>query len=151
MANFQSLGCQPGTVTLIGIYCGTVGFGAVAIDQPWVVDISGGSVESGDLMPDREAVSHFGSPLSRGKPVPSRSKVRGDPTESRQEPLGMPSRFKALHCPFPLSGGLMRILGPIVQIPRPPVGHRRHQLAVRDPVAGQLVGHQHTRHIPQPL
>jgi hypothetical protein len=29
------------------------------MDQLWVVDISGGSVERGDLMPDREAVSHF--------------------------------------------------------------------------------------------
>src|SRR5271167_3059782 len=97
---------------------GAVGFGAVAMDQLWVVDISGGSVERGDLMPDREAVSHFGSPSGRAEPVPSRSKMRGDPTEGRQEPLGMARRFKAFHRPFPLSGGLMRILGSIIQILR---------------------------------
>jgi hypothetical protein len=139
-----------GTVTLIEICRGAVGFGAIAMDQRWAVDISGGSVECGDLMPDREALSHFGSPFGRAEPVPSRSKVRGDPTEGRQEPLGMPRRFDALHRPPP-SGGLRRILGPIVQILRPSVCHRRHQLPVRDPVTGQLIGHQHTRHIPQPL
>lgn len=121
------------------------------MDQPWVVDISGCSVERRDLMPDREAVSHLGSPFGRAEPVPSRSKVRGDPTEGRQEPLGMPRRFEAFHRPFTLSGGLMRILGSIVEILRLAVGHRRHQLAVSDPVAGELIGDQHTRHIPQAL
>jgi len=29
--------------------------------------------------------------------------------------------------------------------------HRGHQLAGSDPVAGQLIGHQHPRHIPQTL
>jgi hypothetical protein len=51
-----NLRAADGTVTLVGIYGGVVGFGAVAMDQLWVVDISGGSVERGDLMPDREAV-----------------------------------------------------------------------------------------------
>ena len=63
----------------------------------------------------------------------------------------MPHRFKAFHRPFALSGGLMRVLGAIVQIPRPPVGHRPHELAVSDPVAGQFVGHQHARYILQAL
>ena len=30
----------------------------------------------------------------------------------------MPHRFKAFHRPFALSGGLMRVLGAIVEIPR---------------------------------
>ena len=63
----------------------------------------------------------------------------------------MAHRFKAFHRPFTLSGGLMRVLGAIVQILRLPVGYRRHQLAGSDPVAGQLVGNQHARHIPQAL
>ena len=29
------------------------------------------------------------------------------------------------------------------------MGHRRHQLAVSDLIAGQLVGDNHPRHIPQ--
>ena len=39
-----------GTVTLIGMCSGAVGFGAVAMDQLWVVGISGGSVEFGNLI-----------------------------------------------------------------------------------------------------
>jgi hypothetical protein len=31
------------------------------------------------------------------------------------------------------------------------VGHRRHQLAVSNPIAGQPIGYQHARHIPQAL
>ena len=121
------------------------------MDQRWGVGISGGSVERGNLTPDREALIYFGSPLGRAEPMPSWSKVRGDAAEGRQEPLGMPHRFKAFHRPFALSGGLMRVLGAIVEIPRLPVGHRRHELAVSNPVAGQFVGHQHARHIPQAL
>ncbi len=33
--------------------------------QLWVVHISGGSIELGDLTPDREAVNHLSSPLGR--------------------------------------------------------------------------------------
>jgi hypothetical protein len=121
------------------------------MDQLWGVGVSGGSVERGNLTPDREALIYFGSPLGRAEPMPSWSKVRGDGAKGRQEPLGMPHRFKAFHRPFALSGGLMRVLGAIVEIPRLPVGHRPHELAVSNPVAGQFVGHQHARHIPQAL
>ena len=67
-----------------------VGFGAVVVDQRWLVDISGGGgVERGDLTPDREAVSHFGSPSGRAEQMSSWSKVWGDAAEGGQEPLGM--------------------------------------------------------------
>jgi ubiquinone/menaquinone biosynthesis C-methylase UbiE len=52
-----------GTVTLIEKCSSAVGFGAVAMKQRWVVHISDGSVERGDLTPDREAVNHLGSPV----------------------------------------------------------------------------------------
>jgi hypothetical protein len=42
---------------------GAVGFGAVVMDQRWVVGISGRSVEFSNLMPDLEALSHLGSPV----------------------------------------------------------------------------------------
>ena len=119
--------------------------------QRWVVHISGGSVERGDLTPDREAVGHLGSPLGRAEQMPSRPKVCTDAAEGGQEPLRMPQRFKTFHRPFALPGALMRILGAVIEIPRPPVLHRRHELAVSDLVAAQRVGHQHTRHIPQTL
>jgi hypothetical protein len=103
--------CLDGTVTLIGMCSGAVGFGAVALDQHRVVDISGGSVELGNLTPDREAVSHLGSPSGRAEQMPSGPKMCGDPTEGRQEPLGMPHRCEAFHRPFALPGALMRVLG----------------------------------------
>jgi hypothetical protein len=81
--------------------------------QRWIVHISGGSVERGDLTPDREAVSHFGSPSGRAEQMPSWPKVRTDAAEGGQEPLGVPDRFKAFHRPFALPGALMRILGSI--------------------------------------
>jgi hypothetical protein len=89
--------------------------------------------------------------FGRAEQMPSRPKVCGDPAEGGQEPLRMPRRFEAFHRPFALSGGPMRILGAVVQIPRPPVLHRRHELAVGDLLAAQRVGDQHTRHIPQAL
>ena len=90
------------------------------MEQFLVVHMSGGSVERGDLTPDREAVGHLGSPLGRAELMPSRPKVCGDAAEGGQESLGMPQRFEAFHRPFALSGGLMRVLGAIVEIPRPP-------------------------------
>ena len=51
------------------------------MDQLWVVDISGGSVELGNLTPDREAVGHFGSPSGRAEPMASGPKVCTDAAE----------------------------------------------------------------------
>ena len=79
---------REGTVTLFENYCGVVGFGAAAVDQLWVVDISGGSVELSGLIPDREAVGHFGSPFGCAEQMASWSKMGGDTAEGRQEPLG---------------------------------------------------------------
>jgi len=106
-----------GTVTLIEKCNGAIGFGAAAMKQPWVVHISGGSIERGDLTPDREAVNHSGSPLGRAKQMPSRPKVCGNGTEGGQEPLRMPQRCEAFHRPFTLSGAVMRVLTAVVQIP----------------------------------
>jgi len=122
-----------GTVTLIETCSGAVEFEAVATEHRWVVHISGGSVGRGDLTTDREAAGHLGSPFGRAEQMPSPPEVCGDAAEGRQEPLRMPRRFEAFHRPFTLSGGLMRFLGAVVQIPRPPVLHRQHERAVGDP------------------
>ena len=52
---------------------------------------------------------------------------------------------------FSLSGRLMRVLGSIVQILRPAMLDRGQHLAVRHLVAGELVGDNHPRHVPQSL
>ena len=63
----------------------------------------------------------------------------------------MPGRCEPFHRMFPLSGGLMRVLGPIVQILGSAMLDRGQHLAVSDAVAGQLVGNDHPRHILQAL
>ena len=110
-----------GTVTLIEKCSGAVGFEALVTERRWVVHISGGSVGRGDLTPDREAVGHLGPPFGRAEQMPSRPEVCGDAAEGGQEPLRMPRRFEAFHRPFALPGGLMRVLGAVVQVPLLPV------------------------------
>jgi hypothetical protein len=127
-----------GTVTLIGMCSGAVGFGAVAMDQLWVVGISGGSVERGNLTPDREAFGDLGSPSGRAEQMPSGPKMCGDATECGQEPLGMAHRFKAFHRPFTLSGGLVRVLGSIVEVLRAAVDAHARRRRLDD--ANRLVG-----------
>ena len=39
------------------------------MNQLWGAGISGGSVEPGNLTPDREALIYFGSPLGRAEPM----------------------------------------------------------------------------------
>ena len=52
------------------------------MDQRWGVGISGGSVERGNLTPDREALIYLGSPLGRAEPMPSWSKVAEMPLKA---------------------------------------------------------------------
>ena len=81
---------REGTVTLIGMSSGAVSFGAAAMDQLWGVDISGGSVERGNLTPDREAIGHHLSVVGRRQQVPTDPEMWRNAAERRQEPLGMP-------------------------------------------------------------
>ena len=78
------------TVTLIGMCSGAVGFGGEAMDQLWGVDISGGSVERGNLTPDREAIGHHLSVVGRRQQVPTDPEMWRNAAERRHEPLGMP-------------------------------------------------------------
>jgi len=78
------------TVTLIGMSSRAVSFGSAAMDQLWGVDISGGSVERGNLIPDREAIGHHLSVVGRRQQVPTDPEMWRNAAERRQEPLGMP-------------------------------------------------------------
>ena len=83
-------GTGKGTVTLIGMSSRAVSFGSAAMDQLWGVDISGGSVERGNLTPDREAIGHHLSVVGRRQQVPTDPEMWRNAAERRQEPLGMP-------------------------------------------------------------
>ena len=66
---------EDGTVTLVEKWSGTVGFGAAAMKHRSVVHLSGNDGR-GDFPPDREAVSHLGTPFGCGQSVPARPKMR---------------------------------------------------------------------------
>ncbi len=101
----------------------------------------------GDLIPHLESVGYFGAVVGGGHPVTGRSEVWGDATERGQKPLRCTDGPEPFLCPFELPGRLMGVLGPIIQIFRLPVLDRRHAGAVRDLVAGELVGDQHPRRV----
>jgi hypothetical protein len=87
--------------------------------------------------------------MSSVVPVSLGPKVRRDAAERGQEPLRVPDRREAFHRPLALPGRLVRVLGAVVQLRRPAMPHRRHELVVRQLVAGELVGDDHPGHVPQ--
>ena len=62
-----------------------------------------------------------------------------------------PGEAKRFITRSPDSGRLMGVLGPVVEVLGAAMGHRRQKLAVSDLIAGELIGHEHARHIPQAL
>src|SRR6516162_8394394 len=129
-------------------------------DGPWawtkrpvpVADSGGGSGRRpGDLVSDREAVGHHLSVVGRRQQVPTGPKVRRDAAERGQESLRVPDRLEAFHRPLALPGRLVRVLGAVVQVLRPAMLHRWHELAVGDLVAGELVGDDHPGYVSQAL
>ena len=53
--------------------------------------------------------------------MPAEPEVLGDETRSGQEPLGVPRGLEPLQAPLPLAGGLMGVLGTVVEIPMLPM------------------------------
>ena len=77
-----------------------------------------------------------------------RSEVRGNAAESGQESLRCNGSAEPFHRPFALPGGLVGVLGSIVQIFVLPMLDRRHGGAVSDLVTKEFVGDQRTRRQP---
>jgi len=92
---------------------------------------------------------HHLSVVGGRQQVPTGPKVRRDAAERGQESLRVPDRREAFHRPLAVPGRLVRVLGAVVQVLRPAMRHRRHELAVRHLVAGELVGDDHPGHVPQ--
>ena len=87
---------------------------------------SGGFRRPGDVVPGGEAVGHLGAIVIGGEPMAAGPEMRGDHAEHRQEPLGSAGGAEAFHGAFALPGRLVRVLRPVVQVPRLPVLDRRH-------------------------
>ena len=107
---------------------------------------SGCGSQSGDLVPDGESSGHFGAIVISGEPMAAGPEMRGDHAEHRQEPVGCAGGAEAFHGAFALPGRLVRVLRPVVQVPRLPVLDRRHHRPMRHRIASELVGDQHPRY-----
>ena len=59
--------------------------------------------------------------------------------------LRVPSGLELPHAPLPFARWLMRILGPVVQIPMLPVSHAGHHHSLRDGVAAEFVRYDDSR------
>src|ERR671921_187922 len=64
---------------------------------------------------------------------------------SGEEALRLPGRFEALHDALTPSGGLMAVLGSVVQPSMLAMLHTRHNRSLGRSIAGQLIGNQHAR------
>jgi hypothetical protein len=71
--------------------------------------------------------------------MPSNSKTILDDTVDGEKPLGLASRFKSAHVPFPLAGRLMRDFGAIVGVTFRVVSHVAQNRSHRGRVAPKFV------------
>ena len=71
--------------------------------------------------------------------MPPRTEVLGDGTIGGKEPLGLTRRLKALHAPLALTGGLVGVLGTVIEIPVLAMFHPWKDLALGRSIALQIV------------
>ncbi len=83
--------------------------------------------------------------------MPPRSKVLGNGTIGGKEALGVSRCVKPLHPALPLTGGLVRVLGAIIEVPMPAMFHAGQDLPRGRAVARQFVGDDDRRDVPQTL
>jgi len=69
----------------------------------------------------------------------------------RQETLRLPHRLESPHLWLPLTSGLMRVLGSVVQPTASAMLNAWHELLTRRSVAQKLVGDHHPRRVTKPL
>jgi len=73
--------------------------------------------------------------------------VLGDGTIRGAKALGVAWRFAPLHTPLPLTGGLVGILGTVIEVFVLAVFHARQDLPLRGAIALALVRDDHARDI----
>jgi len=72
-------------------------------------------LQADKLTPLGEAATHDLAVVHRSQQVPPRSEQRCNYSEDRQEALRVPWEFESPHAALPFSGGLVRILCPVVK------------------------------------
>ena len=98
-----------------------------------------------DLPPVLESLLHLLPIRGRGKPMPARAEMLDNRAVGREEPLGMARGFEPLHVSLSLTGGLMRILHAIIEIPVLAMFHPWKNLALGGSVALEFICDDYTR------
>ena len=75
------------------------------------------------------------------------AEVPHDGPLGREKTLRLARGFEPLHTSLPLPGGLMRVLGAIIEIPVLAMFYPWKELALGGSVALEFVGDDHARHI----
>jgi hypothetical protein len=79
--------------------------------------------------------------------MPARSKMLGNRTIGSEEALGVARGLEPLHAPLPLAGGLMGILGAIVEIAVLPMLDAGQDLPLGSSVTFELIRNDHARYV----
>jgi hypothetical protein len=77
--------------------------------------------------------------------VASGTEVGSNDSVNLNELLGVSSGLKPSHSPLPLSGRLMRVLRPVVQVAMLSMSNARHHHSFRCPVTPQFVSNNDAR------
>ena len=77
--------------------------------------------------------------------MPARAEMLRDSVIGREKALGVSWRFELLHASLPLPGGLMQVLGVVVQIPMLAMFYTWQNLALSRSVTLRLIGDDHAR------
>ena len=93
-----------------------LGYSCFRVQQASVERCSGRRGQLGELIPHLEPDVDFGAVVGGGHPVPGRAEMWGNTTESGQKPLRCADSAESFHRPFALSGRLVGVLAPIVQV-----------------------------------
>jgi hypothetical protein len=99
-------------------------------------------VRPGHLVPDSKSFASESPVFSSGEQVAARSDMRADDSVHLDEALRVVRELELTHASLALTGGLMGVLGAVVQIPMLPVSNTRYHNSFRGGVAAQLVGNE---------
>jgi len=106
-----------------------------------------GGGHTGDRPPGGETLGAGLVVGGGGQAMAAGTEVAGDGTVGGEEALGVAGRLEASHASFPLPGGLVGILRPVIESFVSAVLDTRQDFTLGRAIAGQLVGDHHARHV----
>src|SRR3954452_7182672 len=107
--------------------------------------------DAGNIAPSLEGTVTGGTVIVGGQEVATELEEVVDLAVAGEEPLGVARRLEPLHLPFSPPRRLVRALRPVVQVAALAVLDTGQDLPLGRAIAAQLVGHDHTRDVLQPL